>query len=66
MFDRLLKIPPLEVRNRLIVNSRRARLELEEVGLELDEVIAKLDELVRQQRRARIEKRKQIEIDIDR
>jgi hypothetical protein len=59
-------IPDLAVRNRLIENSRRARLDLEEVGIELDEVIAKLDELIRQQKRARIEKRKQIQIDSDR
>ena len=57
------KIPSLEVRNRLIENSRRARLGLVEVGLIQDELIAKLDELLEQQRLQRIEKRKQKEIE---
>ncbi len=57
------KIPSLEVRNRLLENSRLARLGLAEAGLIQDELIAKLDELLEQQRLARIEKRKQKEID---
>jgi hypothetical protein len=56
-------VPDLVVRNRLIKNSRRARLDLAEVGIELDEVIAKLDDLIRQQKRERIEERQQQPID---
>jgi hypothetical protein len=60
---KLPTIPTLEVRNRSIANSRRARLELEEAGLDIDEAIAKLHELIRQQKRERIQKRKQTQSD---
>lgn len=57
------KIPPLEVRNRLLENSRLARMGLAEVGLLQDELIAKLDELLEQQSLERIEKRNRKQID---
>jgi hypothetical protein len=60
------KIPPLEVRERLLANLRRVRLDFVEVDRQMDELIARLDELLEQQRLDRSEQRKQKAIEIDR
>jgi hypothetical protein len=60
------KIPPLEVRNRLLENSRRARLGMLEVAILQEELIDKLDRWIEQQRLDRSEQRKQKAIEIDR
>jgi hypothetical protein len=65
MMNETPKIPPLEVRESLLANLRRARMDFVEADRQMDELIAKLDELLEQQRLERIEKRKRKQAAID-
>ncbi len=57
--NNLPKIPSIEVRNRLIENSRCARLGLAAVGLMQNDLIAKLNKQIECKRLDRIDKCKQ-------
>jgi hypothetical protein len=49
-------MPSPSVDQRLLINLRRARLEMEQLGPQFDEVINKLDEKIGQQRSKRTQK----------
>ncbi len=53
------RIPDEETRKRLLINLRKARLDLEEFGLQLDEIEAGLDKHIREQKMKRLEKSRQ-------
>jgi hypothetical protein len=58
--NQLQEIPNETTRNRLLVNLRQTRLDLQEFGLQLEEILAHLDKDIRQQKIQRLNQKKQL------